>query len=111
MINIAILEDSFGDFEILKDLIQETLFYNYDIFHFTEASSLVQSKNTFDIILSDLNLPDSRGIDTIKILLKAFDYTPIIALTGESDRTQGMNTIKCGAQDYLSKGEFDSKLL
>ncbi len=111
MINLAILEDSFGDFEILKDLIQETLFYSYEIFHFTETTSLVQSKNTFNFILSDLNLPDSRGIDTIKILLKAFDNTPIIALTGESDRTQGMNTIKCGAQDYLSKGEFDSKLL
>ena len=69
------------------------------------------SKGRIDLVLLDLGLPDSQGLDTfIKIHIEA-PTVPIIVLTGLDDETVGIRTMQNGAQDYLIKGQVDSTLL
>lgn len=64
----------------------------------------------FDLVITDLGLPDSQGLNTVKKLLPFLRNTPLIVLTGERDRHLGLDAIKLGAQDYLEKGRYDMEL-
>jgi diguanylate cyclase (GGDEF)-like protein len=64
-----------------------------------------------DIVLLDLDLPDSKGLSTF---IKVHDHqpgVPIIALTGLDDENAGLEAVQKGAQDYLVKGRMDGNLL
>ena len=60
--------------------------------------------NEYDIVLLDLGLPDSSGIETVQRLKEANPQIPFIVLTGLNDREMGLLAIKNGAEDYLFKG-------
>ncbi|OGB88098.1 hypothetical protein A3H38_03350 [candidate division WOR-1 bacterium RIFCSPLOWO2_02_FULL_46_20] len=76
------------------------------------ASAIVQVKQGgFDIILLDLNLPDSKGLDTVRGMVKGASGIPIVVLTATNDDKVGVAAVKAGAQDYLVKGDYDSRLL
>lgn len=63
-----------------------------------------------DIVLLDLMLPDSRGLDTVETLVNRAPELPVVVLTGH-DETMGVEAIQRGAQDYLVKGTFDGELV
>ncbi len=63
------------------------------------------------IILLDLFLPDSIGLDTISSMLKEASNVPIIILSGKDDQLLAIEAVKCGAQDYIIKGKIDGALL
>ena len=65
----------------------------------------------FDVILLYLGLPDSDGINTFLDVHKISPRIPIIILTGLTDEKTGIIAVKKGAQDYLVKGQVNSKLL
>ncbi len=64
-----------------------------------------------DVILLDLNLPDSTGLRTVKRVLEMVPRVPIIVLTGLSDEDLGVAAMKLGAQDFLVKGQLFGKML
>lgn len=64
-----------------------------------------------DVILTDLGLPDSRGVETVTRLCAAFAKTPVVVMTGTDDEATGLEALKHGAQDYLVKGQFDHREL
>lgn len=65
----------------------------------------------FDLILLDLNLPDSAGLDTLAVVLRHIPYIPIIVLTQTDDEAVGVEAVRQGAQDYLIKSRTDKALL
>ncbi|HAV76466.1 MAG TPA: hypothetical protein DCX53_03835 [Anaerolineae bacterium] len=65
----------------------------------------------FDVVLLDLNLPDSRGLDTLRSLLHQATIIPVIVLSGLADDQTTIEAIRQGAQDYLVKGEVTSQIL
>ena len=65
----------------------------------------------FDVILIDLSLPDSQGIDTFLTLQRQVLNVPIVVLTGLDDENLALSAMQQGAQDYLIKGRVDSSLL
>lgn len=67
------------------------------------------STMAFDVILTDLNLPDSGGVATVTAVVAAFPGNPVIALT--TDEARGVECIGAGAQDFLPKDEMNSKTL
>lgn len=69
------------------------------------------AEKKFDVVILDLGLPGSSGMDTLKKFLVHNLAVPIIVLTGEDDDQLGMEAIREGAQDYLSKGQLDKNLL
>lgn len=85
---------------------------------FQEASSLVvkanverKSDESIDVILLDLNLPDSQGLDTFIDMRNACSGIPIIVLTGRDDEQLAMSAMQQGAQDYLVKGDINGRTL
>ena len=64
-----------------------------------------------DIVLLDLNLPDSRGLDTFVKLREQLPQVPVVVLTGEYDESVGPLAVEKGAQDYLVKQQADAGTL
>ena len=64
------------------------------------------NKQKFDIVLLDLALPDSEGLNTFTTIRAQIPATPIVILTGSSDENLGIEAVRQGAQDYLIKGEL-----
>jgi len=63
------------------------------------------------VVLLDLNLPDSQGADTFRRVLDKAPGVPVIILSGRDDESLAVKVLHQGVQDYLVKGEFDSKQL
>ena len=68
-------------------------------------------RKAFDVILLDLSLPDSSGVDTLHRVRERVPRVPIVVLTGLDDDALARELVKQGAQDYLKKGEVDGALL
>lgn len=64
-----------------------------------------------DVVLLDLNLPDSNGIETLETVREHAPDVPIVVLTGMSDQRLEASIMRSGAQDYLPKGSFTPELL
>jgi signal transduction histidine kinase len=75
-----------------------------------EARELL-ARRSFDVVLLDLSLPDSRGLLTVEHANAAAPELPIVVLTGLDDEETGIEAVRRGAQDYLVKGQFDGRLL
>lgn len=67
------------------------------------ALAALQGK-AIDVVLLDLNLPDSRGIDTVATVLRAHRDVPVVVLTGQDDEDLALAAARLGAQDYVVKG-------
>lgn len=65
----------------------------------------------YDVILLDLTLPDSRGLETLITMRNNCFGIPIIVLTGRDDEQLAMRALQHGAQDYLVKGDIDGRSL
>jgi len=65
----------------------------------------------FDVVLLDLSLPDSSGLETLAKVLSSTQQVAIIVLTGLSDEGLALEAMRKGAQDYLVKGHVDEHLL
>jgi two-component system cell cycle response regulator len=84
---------------------------SFDLVHADSLSTGLEhlEDGHFVIILLDLGLPDSSGIKTLnKVYAQASDI-PIIVFTGQDDEVLGVNAVNAGAEDYLVKGQTDSK--
>ena len=64
-----------------------------------------------DVVLLDLGLPDGQGFDAFKKVQAHAPAVPVVVLTGFDDETLAVEAIRHGAQDYLVKGDVDSKVL
>jgi len=69
------------------------------------------SAQRFDVVLLDLSLPDSFGLDTVRQLHELAPDIPVVVLTGVDDRELALQAMAIGAQDYLVKGQISAQLL
>jgi signal transduction histidine kinase len=111
-IRALIIEDNPGDARLILEM-----FKGAEIPHdLTTASSLQEGighckHNSFHVILLDLSLPDSHGLETLTQLSKHVSDVPIVVLTGFNDERLGAEAVAAGAQDYLIKGEINASIL
>ena len=75
-----------------------------------EALSRMETES-FAVVVLDLNLPDSSGIDTFHRVSEAALDSAIVLLTGTSDEALAHEAMQAGAQDFLVKGPMDTHLL
>ncbi|MEK7468983.1 MAG: diguanylate cyclase [Planctomycetota bacterium] len=61
-----------------------------------------------DVVLLDLNLPDSDGLETVRTMSAGCPDVPIVVLTGLNDDATGLAAVNAGAEDFLIKGEVDA---
>lgn len=107
------VEDNPVDIRFFEEIAKEVKDIKLNIH---TATTLSQAKDflgshTFDLIVSDLGLPDSMGLYTVKQIISDYPGMPIIVMTSINDEQLGVKAIRLGAQDYLPKGNFDSGLL
>ncbi|MEN6329605.1 MAG: response regulator [Methanobacteriaceae archaeon] len=112
-IKILLVEDNPGDVVIIGEILKEIHGVKFKVTHSNKLHSGMENlkNNDFDILLLDLNLPDSQGLETFKNMNQKAPDLPIIILTGFSDEEMAISSVGEGAQDYLVKGQIDSQLL
>jgi len=113
-INILLFEDNPGDIRLFEELLR-----GEDSFDEVELNDVERLKTGLelltrkkpDVILLDLGLPDSQGLQTFTSVYAQAPEIPIIVLTGFNDSDQVAEVVRSGAQDYLVKGEVSGELL
>lgn len=111
--NILLIEDNPGDARLIKEILKSSELRKADIYwteNLTDSIDYLKN-NPVDIVLSDLSLPDSNGLNTVSSIFYAFPETVVIALTGHEDIDLAVQTLKIGAQDYLFKNKIDDQIL
>jgi DNA-binding NtrC family response regulator len=112
-IKILVIEDNPGDAYLVEEQLEEFANFSYDLMiveTLDEASSVLKEQ-PFDVIVLDLGLPDSYGINTFLSIHTINPMVPIIILTGVSDKTIESYAIKEGVHDFLVKGKIDDRLM
>jgi signal transduction histidine kinase len=123
-IYILLVEDSPSDAKLLQRIFLHADRYGLRMMHVERLSEAIevslagykltaddeQNENTrqarFDLVLLDLGLPDSVGLDTLKGYKAAVPDMPVVVLTGLHDEELAMQALAEGAQDYLVKDQI-----
>ena len=111
-LKLLLVEDNLGDFVLVSEYLKMVI-PSSKLLHNKTLGSALQSlgKDAFDIILLDLTLPDSTGIDSIREVVALANNSPVIVLTGFSDKQFGIDSLKLGVEDYLIKDEVTPAIL
>ena len=110
IIDILLVEDNPHDAFLIEELLLESEKVGFNLQCFNrlfEALSYLQNKK-IDLILLDLSLPDSHGMESLSNTLEVAKNIPVIVLTGNKDEILAVDSVKKGAQDYLVKGQLNS---
>lgn len=113
-LRILLVEDNPGDADLIEELlpIDGPVVFEVDcVARLSEALEKVGTERRFDIVLLDLGLPDSDGVETLSTMRRQAAELPIVVLTGNNDERTGLAAIRGGAQDYLIKGQINRSLL
>jgi PAS domain S-box-containing protein len=112
-IRVLLIEDNPVDTRLLRVFLGESTTHVFQITDVDRLATGIQraSEERFDVVLSDLLLPDSHGIETFERLEAEVPDVPIIVLSGSDDETLAIRAVRQGAQDYLVKGRIDSHSL
>lgn len=102
MPKILLIEDDISFCKLLERFLLKKA-YDVTIAFSAEEARLAIKKESFDLILTDLRLPDSDGIGLMKEFKDSYPDIPVILMTGYSDVNTAVKAIKNGAADYISK--------
>ncbi|WP_247731427.1 bacterio-opsin activator domain-containing protein [Halovivax limisalsi] len=122
--DILLIEDNPGDVRLIEELLtdatgpvpgslERTADSGVDLQHADRLAAGLDRLDdaSIDVVLLDLGLPDSRGIETLEAVLAETRELPIVVLTGLDDERVGVEAVQQGAQEYLVKNELTPKLL
>ena len=108
---VLLIEDNPGDAELIAISLEGAGGFQLEVCgRLSEAVERI-ARNGLDLILLDLGLPDSEGLDTFLRVNARAPHVPIVVLTGSEDDTLALQAVREGAQDYLVKGVASSLLL
>ncbi len=109
--SILVVDDEKSQRDILKTILEDD---GYDVEVSSNASNAIDliKKRGFDIVLTDLKMPDSDGLDLLNKILKNDNLTSVIIMTAHGTIDTAVEAMKRGAFDYLTKPlERDELLL
>jgi signal transduction histidine kinase len=110
--HILLIEDNPGDADLVRLRLVESQ-SDVEVSCVDRLSAGIESLigNPPAVVLLDLNLPDSRGAETFRSVLRKAPGVPVLVLSGQDDEELALKAVHQGVQDYLVKGNFDSKQL
>jgi PAS domain S-box-containing protein len=113
LINALLIEDDPDDVLLVKESLAEVSLGRIKLAYTGRLSRglLELSVRSYDVVLLDLNLPDSRGLETLKTVIKSYPKMPVVVLSGLADDATTIEAVRRGAQDYLVKGEISGPML
>jgi PAS domain S-box-containing protein len=108
---LLLVEDNPGDARLLREMFKEQGSHDTEVTHvesLAEAEKHLAARE-FDIILLDLGLPDAEGLGAVRRARAAAPRVPLVVLTGLDDESLAVQALQEGAQDYLVKGQIESR--
>jgi signal transduction histidine kinase len=108
---VLLVEDNPGDARLLREMLNEDNSLKVDL---TCVGLMAEAEKhlgalTVDIILLDLGLPDAQGLAAIRRARLAAPGIPLVVLTGMDDEALAAQSLQKGAQDYLIKGQIETR--
>jgi two-component system cell cycle response regulator len=114
-LSILVVEDDPDDIFFLTSTLNKLQAKEIDpqlkVVNTLEAANSALNESSFDLVITDLYLPDSRGLDTFLEIQKRAGAIPIIIVGGSTEDEVVRDAIKLGAQDYLPKADLSVGLL
>ena len=114
LLSVLLVEDDAIDRRLIERVLaacpQRVKFTTDSAWCLSKGKECLCNKD-YDIVLLDLMLPDSTGLDTVRRIREVNSHVPIVVLTGIDDVETGLSAIHIGAMDYLVKGEVLDKVL
>ncbi len=112
-IKILLVEDNPADVRLLGELLKEITTAEFELTQVERLNEALArlADDPFDIVLTDLSMPDSNGLEAFRTLHKAAPAVPVVVLSSVDDETMAVNAVREGAQDYLVKSRIDAHLL
>jgi signal transduction histidine kinase len=113
MASLLVVEDNPGDVRLLREMLVESGRHAHTMQHVLtmgDAEAFL-AENAVDIILLDLGLPDAQGMEVLRRAYLAAPGIPLVVLSGQDDERLAIEAVQEGAQDYLIKGQIDSRAL
>jgi PAS domain S-box-containing protein len=110
---VLLVEDNPGDVLLLRQLLSESAQTPFELEQVDRLGLALErlTAGGIDLVLLDLSLPDSHGLETFARALALAPQVPIIVMSGLDDEALAIETVHEGAQDYLVKGQVDNHLL
>jgi len=113
-IRILLIEDNPGDARLIREMLNEGFAGRFSLQVADRLAAglacLAEAEN-FDLVLLDLSLPDSQGLESLDKLQAVISGVAVVVLSGTDDEDVAVNAVNRGAQDYLIKGQVDANLL
>jgi two-component system cell cycle sensor histidine kinase/response regulator CckA len=112
-IRVLLVEDNLIDARLFTELLRIAGASHLRVVHADRLAAAIDrlSRDSFDVMLLDLSLPDSEGLDTLVRAHAQAPKIPIVVLTGYDDEALAVRAVRAGAQDYLVKGHVNGELL
>ena len=110
---ILLVEDNLGDARLLREMFDGQGAHFGELTHVDcmNAAEKHLAEHTVDIILLDLGLPDAQGLGAIRRTRAVAPDVPLVVLTGLDDESMAVQALQHGAQDYLIKGQIETRAL
>lgn len=109
---VLLVEDNSGDARLLREMLNEQgPEFDTALTHVHSMSDAEKhlAERSVDILLLDLGLPDAQGLEAVRRAHSAAPRLPLVVLTGMDDEALAVQTLQEGAQDYLIKGQIDTR--
>jgi two-component sensor histidine kinase len=113
IIHILLVEDNPGDARLLREMFATERPGSYEIVHLPRLGLALNhlAKGGVDVVLLDLGLPDGDGMETVRRVRKLAPQVPLIVISGRDDDTAVAEAMLEGVQDYLVKGQIETRAL
>ena len=111
---ILLVEDNSADACLVQEMLEEVKAPQFQVIHVSrlaDALICLATKSSISVILLDLSLPDTQGLDTVKQLLLAAPDIPVIVMSNLCDEAIALEALQTGVQDCLVKRHTDARLL
>ena len=112
MTAILLIEDNPSDVLLVKKVLSKAV-PTFVLEHVSKLADALQHPGLelFDVIITDLTLPDSCGLQAATVLRRRLPNLPLIVLTASEDQSLALQALELGAQDYLVKNAVTSEVL
>jgi two-component sensor histidine kinase len=112
-LRILLVEDNPGDVRLLQEMFSSEPAGTFELTHMPRLGMALNhlAKGGVDIVLLDLGLPDGDGLDIVRRVRRLAPKVPLIVLTGRDDDKAVEEAMLEGAQDYLVKGQIETRAL
>ena len=112
-VKVLMVEDNPGDVLLVRAMLDEVRTGGFDLASVgrLDAAEERLAGEEFDVVLLDLSLPDSHGLETVGRVRSVAPHTPVVVLSGTDDEAVAIQALQSGAQDYLIKGRGDGDVV